>query len=130
MTPADSCRSTAAACYATFYNPWAPVATRLQAYHAAPMFERMALALDASDPLTARGDDLRRLAVLYGVPEDGEEEDARARLLARLSGAWEKTTMAAGSDYATRLPGGPFGNAPHGMTPTDPFGTGTASGSS
>ena len=86
MTPADSCRSTAAACYATFYNPWAPVAVRLQAYHAAPMLERMALVLDASDPLTARGDDLRRLAVLYGVPTDGEEEDVRAGLLARLMG--------------------------------------------
>ena len=87
MTPADSCRSTAAALYAAFYNPWAPIAARLQAYYAAPMFERMALVLDASDPLTARGDDLRRLAVLYGVPEDGEEEDVRARLFARLSGS-------------------------------------------
>ena len=55
-----------------------------------PMLERMALVLDANDPLTARGDDLRRLAVLYGVPTDGEEEDVRAGLLARWSGAWEK----------------------------------------
>lgn len=87
MTPADSCRSTAAVLYAAFFNPWLPVAVRLQARYAAPMLERMALVLDANDLLTARGDDLRRLASLYGVPDDGEEEDARARLFSKLGGA-------------------------------------------
>lgn len=84
MNIGDTLRSDAARCFAFALNPWASSRDRLRAWDAVPVLERMAVEADRWDLFTARGADLQRLAVLYGVTPAGEDEALRSSLVAKL----------------------------------------------